>query len=140
MTGLERLLAIRNGEAQAPPLYKLLGITVVAASAGAATLALTPSDRQRSPLGTVGGGVIATVLDTAAAWACDTLCPPGKVTTTVDIKVNFLRPVRVDDAALTAVAQVVHAGARIMVATATLGHGDGRPAAIATATCLVVDA
>lgn len=136
MTNLERLLAIHKGDAEPPPLYQTLGIAVTAAMAGSVTLTLTPSDRHRSPLGLVGGGVIATILDTAAAWACDTLLPEGQVTTTIDIKVNFLRPVRVADAALTAVADVIHPGSRIMVAKATLSHADGRPAAIATATCM----
>lgn len=140
MTNLERLRAICAGGADPPPLYLTLGIAVAAAAAGSVTLVLTPSDRHRSPLGTVGGGVIATVLDTAAAWACDTLCPAGQITTTLDIKVNFLRPVHADDAALTAVGQILHAGSRIMVANATLTHADGRLAAFATATCLVMAA
>lgn len=140
MTPLERLLAIHKGDIEPPPLYQTLGIAVTAATAGSVTLTLTPSERHMNPLGLVGGGVIVTILDTAAAWACDTLAPEGQVTVTLDIKVNFLRPVRVEDKALTAVASVVHPGSRIMVAKATLTHADGRPAAIAIATCMVMAA
>lgn len=139
MTALEELIAIAEGRIEAPALYKTLGITVNAAEPGKASLTLAPSDRLRSPLGTVGGGVIATVLDTAIAWACDTMLPDGKVCTTVEIKTNFLKPVQIDAAPLVASASVRHSGHRIIVAQGDLHDDSGVLHATATATCLVID-
>ena len=139
MTAIENLHAIRDNRADPPALYQTLGIAVASAEPGHVSLTLTPSDRLRSPLGTVGGGVVATVLDTAMAWACDTMLPDGKVCTTLEIKTNFLRPGAIDAGPLTAQAHVLHGGSRIMVAQAEFLDETGAAYAAATATCMVID-
>ena len=139
MTAIETLNAIIAGRSEPPALYQTLGIAVASAEPGRVSLTLTPSDRLRSPLGTVGGGVVATVLDTAMAWACDTMLPDGKVCTTLEIKTNFLKPVAVSAAPLMAHAHVHHGGSRIMVAQAELLDETGAAYAAATATCMVID-
>ncbi|WP_411756380.1 PaaI family thioesterase [Sinorhizobium meliloti] len=57
-------------------------------------------------MGLVAGGAIATLLDTALAWACDTCVPSDKVSTTIELKVNFLRPVSVNGGTVVATARV----------------------------------
>ncbi|MER9419487.1 PaaI family thioesterase [Mesorhizobium sp. M0306] len=99
---------------------------------------LVPIDGHANPHGFVGGGVIATVLDTSTAWVCDTMCAPGEACVTIDLNVNFLRPVRIDDGELLADATIVHSGSRIMVAEGKLWQADGKLVATAKSTCMVV--
>jgi len=136
---IETLLAIRAGRRAPPPVYELLGISVIDAEAGYVQLGFTPDGRFGNPHGATAGGVLATVLDTALAWACDCAAPAGKICTTVEFKVNFLRAVRVDDARLRAEAKVIHGGSRILVADGRLLAPDGTLRASAISTCLVMD-
>ncbi|WP_442981010.1 PaaI family thioesterase [Rhizobium sp. T136] len=106
---------------------------------------LKPHEGLRNPLGLIAGGAIATLLDTALAWACDTCVPSGRVSTTIELKVNFLRPVSVSGGTVVATARVIHAGNRILVATADLRQMDidgaqARNCAVATATCMIIPA
>lgn len=138
MRAIDRLHAIMDDRTDPPALYRTLGIAVMGVARGRVSLTLIPSDRLRSPLGTVGGGVLATVLDTAMAWACDTMLPDGNVCTTLEIKTNFLKPVAIDAAPLMANAHVLHSGSRIMVAQAELLDDAGTVYAAATSTCLAI--
>ncbi|MES0026600.1 MULTISPECIES: PaaI family thioesterase [unclassified Mesorhizobium] len=135
---LERLLAIRDGLEPLPKLYASLGLQVVSAEVGSVRIHLLPMDGHTNPHGFMGGGVIATVLDTSTAWVCDTMCAPGEACVTIDLNVNFLRPVRIDDSVLLAHATMVHSGSRIMVAEGKLWQADGKLVATAKSTCMVV--
>ncbi|ATU95133.1 hypothetical protein BLM14_25610 (plasmid) [Phyllobacterium zundukense] len=144
-SALETLKAMRDGSRELPPIYDLLQISVIDATEGEVKLQLTPHDGLRSPIGLVAGGVIATILDTTLAWACSTCVPSDKVCTTVELKVNFLRPISVTDGPLVATGRTVHRGNRILVATAELSQSsaDGTrliQCAIATGTCMAVQA
>lgn len=109
---LDRLKAMRDGLDPLPPLYQTLGISVLFAELGSVAMQLLPASAHGNPHGFVGRGVIATILDTATAWACDTACEPGDNCVTIDLNVNFHRPVNVDDSPLTATATLVHSGTR----------------------------
>lgn len=137
---LERLIAMKEGRVPLPPVYELLRISVVDAAIGEVRLQLYPDERLRSPLGLVAGGIIATVLDTALAWACDTCAPPGKVCTTLELKTNFLGPLTVKNEPVVAVGKAVFTGNRVMVATGELISltQPSKRYAIASATCLVL--
>ena len=139
MSAIERLHAIRDGVCPPPPLYDTLGISVKSAASGVVGLVLRPSERLGNPYGNVGGGALATALDTAAAWACDTLCGVDKICTTVEFKTNFIKPVLPGDATLDIIAAVIRHGSRIMVAEARMTTEDGDLVAIAIVTCLVID-
>ena len=137
MSAQARLASIRNGET-AVPLYELLGLTVVDFSSGGVKLKLTPSRSHASPYGTVAGGIIASSLDTAAAWAGDLQCPDGSFCTTIDINVNFLRPLAVTDCEVEITATPIHSGSRIIVSEARMARADGKLVAVATATLAIL--
>ncbi|WP_284945022.1 PaaI family thioesterase [Acidisoma cladoniae] len=139
MNAIKRLQAMRDGRAPLPPLYDTLGLSVTSATSGIVGLALRPSERLGNPYGKVGGGALATALDTAAAWACDTVCGADKICTTVEFKTNFLRPVLPHDDILNVIAAVIQCGSRIMVAEARMSTAGGDLVAIAIVTCLVID-
>lgn len=139
MNARERLAAIQRGEIEVP-LYRLLGLRVVDFSDAQVRFSLTPAAAHANPHGNVAGGVIATALDTTAAWSCDLRCPDAAVCTTIDIKVNFLRPLLVSEADVEIVATPIHGGARIMVSEARMLRGDGKLVAVAIATLAVLKA
>jgi uncharacterized protein (TIGR00369 family) len=139
MNAIERLQAMHDGRLPLPPLYETLGISVKSATPGIVTLALHPSAHLANPYGSVGGGALATALDSAAAWACDTLCEVDKACTTVEFKTNFVRPVLPDHALLDITASVLHCGSRVMLAEARMTTAGGKLIAIAIVTCLVID-
>ncbi|WP_352611977.1 PaaI family thioesterase [Mesorhizobium sp. M0239] len=74
-----------------------MGLPVNEFAPGRVSMSLTPAQAHTNPRGSVAGGIIATALDTAAAWSCHLLCSEGTVCTTIDLKVNFLRPLDVSE-------------------------------------------
>jgi uncharacterized protein (TIGR00369 family) len=118
------------------PYARLLGID----PAGPGRMAMVPAEFQFNPLGSVHGGVIATLLDAAMADAIQVALPPGRSGTRLEIKVNYLRALTEASGPVWAEATVVQAGRRIATATARLVDAAGRLYATASSTALVGDA
>jgi uncharacterized protein (TIGR00369 family) len=95
------------------PYAHLLGIELEEVERGAATLRLPVRDELRQNNGITHGGAIASLIDTAAAFAIMTLLEPGKSTTTIDLTIHYLRPLLKGQA--TARARVRRAGRRVTV-------------------------
>src|SRR3712207_555531 len=93
-----------------------------------------------NPLGSVHGGVISTLLDTAAACAVHTTLAVGELYTSVDLTAKFLRPVTVDSGLLTCEGTVIQRGRRTALAQAQLTDEAGRLVAPATSTCMIMRA
>jgi uncharacterized protein (TIGR00369 family) len=98
------------------PFAHMLGIELVELDRGDATVQLFVRDQLLQNHGVVHGGVIASLVDTAAAFAILTLLEPGQATTTVDLTIHYLRPLLQGQA--TARARVVRAGRRIITVSA----------------------
>ena len=97
------------------PFAHLIGIELGDVTRGAATLHLAVRDSLRQNRGVVHGGVTASLIDTAAAFAILTLLEPGQSTTTIDLTIHYLRPLLNGQA--TAHARVLRAGRRLIVVT-----------------------
>lgn len=137
--GLAFLRAIRDGELPPAPIAELLGFEIRNLAAGEVTFALQPAEAHYNPIGSVHGGVIATVLDTVMGCALHTLLPQGTGYTTLDISVRYLRPVTVSTGTVLATGTVVHQGRRTATAEARLVDAElGRVLATSTSTLLVV--
>ena len=95
------------------PFARFLGIELGEMKRGAATLHLEIRDELRRNNGFTHGGVVASLADTAAAFAILTLLEPGETTTTIDLTIHYLRPLVKGRA--TAQARVVRAGRRVLV-------------------------
>ena len=95
------------------PYARLLGIEFVGAERGAATLALNVREELTRMEGILHGGAIASLLDTAAAFAVITLLEPGQRTVTVDLTIHYLRPVT--EGEIRAHARVLRAGRRLVI-------------------------
>jgi uncharacterized protein (TIGR00369 family) len=138
-SGLELLLAVEAGELPPPPVMQMLGIDGFEVTPGSVTVLLTPQEFHYNPLGTVHGGVLATLLDTAASCSVHSVLPAGTGYTTLDLTTKFLRPVTVASGRLRCTGTVLSQGRRTALGEARLTDEAGRLAAHATASCLLFD-
>ncbi|MBQ0905630.1 PaaI family thioesterase [Micromonospora sp. U21] len=135
--GLDLLRAMIAGELAAPPVMHLMDMVRMEADEGRVTVDLVPQEFHYNPLGTVHGGVISTLLDTAAGCAVHTTLPAGVGYTSLDLSVKFLRPVTVASGILRCEGTVLQRGRRTALAEARLTDADSRLIAHATSTCLL---
>jgi len=140
MSGRDFLDAILRGELPSPPICHLVDFTFDRVDDGRVEMVLTPQESQYNPIGSVHGGIIATVLDSVMAAAVQTKLPVGRAYTTLEIKVNYLRGVNRETGPLTAVGSVIHLGRRTAMAEASLSDASGKLYAQASTTCLLFDA
>jgi uncharacterized protein (TIGR00369 family) len=130
--GKEILARQLRGELPPPPIHDLTGMLPIESGEGEAVLRLPATKWLTSPAGTVQGGVIAMLADTAMLIAVQTIAPAGVAYAGLDLKVNYLRPVLPDGRELTARASVIHAGRTIVIARAEVSNADGKRVALAT--------
>jgi len=114
------------------PFAQLLGIELDDVATGTATLGLEVRKELTQNHGVVHGGVIASLIDTATAFAIISLLAPDERVTTVDLTISYLRPIT--EGRITAAAKVVRAGRRLFVVSAEVFGGDKKPAATALST------
>ena len=139
-SGLDLLQAMLRGELPAPPICQTLDFLLVQVEPGLAIFQGHPRFGHYNPLGSVHGGWIATLLDSAVACAVHSTLAPGKGYTTIELKINMVRAVTDRTGPVRAEGRVIHAGSRIATAEGRLAGPDGRLYAHATTTCLIFDA
>lgn len=139
-SGLELLRAMASGELPAPPVMHLIDMAGLEVEEGSVTVHLDPQEFHYNPLGTVHGGVLSTLLDTAAACSVHTTLPAGVGYTSLDLTVKFLRPVTVASGRITARGAVLQRGRRTALAEARMTDAAGRLVAHATSSCLIFEA
>jgi acyl-CoA thioesterase len=125
---IRRLRAAAN----AVPFSRLLGIELVDVTSGSATLSLEVRDDLKQNHGVVHGGAIASLIDSAMAYAIIPMLTAKEKVTTVDLTISYLRPLTKGRAS--AKATVVRAGRRLFVVTAEVLDDDGKLAATALST------
>jgi uncharacterized protein (TIGR00369 family) len=135
-TGLEVLRGILAGDLPAPPIADVLPFVLTEASAGRAVFEGQPSTRLLNPMGAVHGGFAMTMLDSAMTCAVISVLDPGEGCTTIETKVNFVRPLMPSTGSVRAEAELIHAGSRVATAEGRLVDGAGRIYAHGTSTCL----
>lgn len=115
---------------------KTLGMRLVAAKGGRAWLKLRVGKKFHNPMGTVHGGIMTDLADAAMGIAVMTTLGAGESFTTLELKMNFLRPV-VDDE-LTAEARVLHRGRTIALVESVLKNKRGKEVARGLATQMIL--
>lgn len=138
ISGIAFLRAMQSGELPPPPFAALLGIWITKVSEGRVVFATEPSEYHYNPLGTVHGGVIATLLDSALGCAVQSMLPAGTSYTTLELKVNYLRPITEKTGTVYAEGKIIHLGGRIATAEARLTDAKGKLYAHATTTCIIL--
>ena len=133
LDGMEKMV---RGEAPPPPVATLLGIRLVSFSPGEALVALDAAAQHTNPMGTVQGGILAALVDGAMGWAYMTTLGEGESYTTLEVKVNFLRPVWTGT--LEARARVKSAGRTVGLVECDVLGPDGKLVAHGVCTCMVL--
>jgi uncharacterized protein (TIGR00369 family) len=120
LPGLQYMEAIASGELPAPPIAKLLDMSVIEVEEGRAVFALTPAEWMYNPIGMVHGGIAATILDSCMGCAVHTTLPAGVGYTTTDVQVRYLRAMGGATGRVLAEGRVVHGGRRTATAEGRL--------------------
>jgi uncharacterized protein (TIGR00369 family) len=119
-----------------PPISELIGFEVSEASEGRVVVVLEAGTRHFNPMGTVHGGILCDIADAAMGIAFATTLAPSESFTTVELKINFLRPVR--QAQLRAEGRVVQRGRTIGYVECEITDDNGKLVAKCNSTCLVL--
>jgi uncharacterized protein (TIGR00369 family) len=136
-SGLETMQAIRDGILPPAPIAKLVQMGITALEEGRVEFTCALDESVYNPIGVVHGGLVCTVLDTVAGCAVHTTLPAGVGYTSIELKVNYLRPVHAGSGPLTAIGRVVKPGRRVAFAEGEVLDAAGRTVATATSSLLV---
>jgi uncharacterized protein (TIGR00369 family) len=137
MSGLEFLERIVDGRLPRPPITETLGFDLAEVSPGFALFTMTPQFRHYNPIGTVHGGVAATLLDSCMSCAVQTTIEAGLGYTTLEIKVNMVRPITEKTGPVRAEGRSLHTGRRSATAEGKILDAAGTLLAHGTTTCIV---
>lgn len=138
LSGLQVLRNVITREIPGPPIMATLGFQLIEIEPGRAVFEGTTAEWQYNPLGTVHGGWMSTLLDSALGCAVHSTLQPGQRYTTLDLQVRFVRALHATSGVVRAEATTVHAGKRVATAEARLVGADGTLYATATASCIII--
>lgn len=136
-SGLQFLERIGRGELPSPPIAQTLDFVPVEVERGRMVFQGTPKTDYYNPIGSVHGGYIATLLDSALGCAVQTMLDQGFGYTTLELKVNYTRPLTDKTGPVRADAKVVSVTRQIGIAEGRLVDSSGRMYAWASTTCLI---
>ena len=138
--GLAFLRGIIDGTHPNPPISETLGFHLAEADPGRAVFTCVPEFRHYNPIGTVHGGLAATLLDSALGCAIFTTLKQGDAWTTLELKLNYVRAMTKDTGLVRAEGRVIHRGRTVATSEGDLKDASGRLYAHATTTCLIFPA
>jgi uncharacterized protein (TIGR00369 family) len=136
MRMIDDMAKMLSGELEQPAAARLVGMRLASYGDGEAVVAIDVDDRHANPMGTVQGGVLAAVADAAMGWACMTVLGEGETYTTVEMKINFLRPAW--KGRLEGRGRVRSAGKTITLVECDVVSADGKVVAHAVSTCMTL--
>lgn len=139
LSGMELFEAVFAGDLPSFPIGETLDFIPIKMAPGVAVFQGKPMLRHYNPMGTVHGGWFCTLLDSAVGCAVHTTLPAGKGYTTLEIKVNMVRPLTNAVPLIRAEGNVIHAGKQVATAEGRIVGPDGKIYAHATTTCLIFD-
>ncbi|TPG26250.1 PaaI family thioesterase [Variovorax guangxiensis] len=137
--GLDVMQDMIAGRLPYAAIAQTLDFTVMEVRSGVAVFQGTPLAKHLNPLGTVHGGWVATLLDSALGCAIHTMMPPGRGYTTAELGVNYVKGLTPKVQRVRAEGKVIHCGRQLATAEARLFGPDGTLYAHATTTCLVFE-
>jgi uncharacterized protein (TIGR00369 family) len=137
LSGLEYMRQLLTGEREPSGMARLMNMRLVEVDEGRAVFAVEPDERHYNGLGIAHGGLAATLLDSALGCAINTMMPAGRVFTTLEMKLNYVRPMRRETGEVRCEAEVLHAGGRVATAEGRITDASGKLYAHGTATCML---
>ena len=138
-SGLEFLRDIASGILPVPPIGKTLNFFLMAVEEGRAVFQGTPTFDFYNPIGSVHGGWAATLLDSCMGCAVQTTLKQGFGYTTVELKLNLVRPLTEKTGPLRAEGKVIHPGRQVATSEGRLNGPDGKLYAHGTTTCVIFE-
>ncbi len=138
MTGLERLVAMQRGRLTPPPAVEMVGLTLEDVEPGRVVFSMVAGREHENPMGTMHGGMLATLVDTAMGCAVSSTLGIDESFTTLELHMNFVRAVTKDTGRIAAVGTLVHRGGRVATVEARVHDDDDNLCAHATSTCLIL--
>ncbi len=137
MSGLDYLTAITDGTLPPPPIAVLMNMNFAHVEKGKVIFTVTPAEYHFNPIGTVHGGLAATLCDSALACAIHSTLDVGVGYTTVELHVNYIRAITAKTGPLRCIGEVVHVGRRMGTAQAKLIDENDKLYAHGTTTCMI---
>jgi uncharacterized protein (TIGR00369 family) len=133
---LDRIEAIVRGDAPPPPIAQLIGFDLISVKAGEAVIEFQAMEAHANPMGTLHGGVLCDIADAAMGIAYSSNLDEGESFTTLELKINFLKPVW--KARLLAIGRVVKQGRTVGMVECDITDEKGNLVARAASTCMTL--
>ncbi len=140
MSGMDFFSAMMNGEIPPPHMAATGSFVIVSFEFGHVVMQGSPETKFQNTIGSIHGGWIATLLDSALGCAVHTTLSAGRGYATAELKISYLRPISAPFSLVRAEGKVLSVGNKIAFAEGTLFGPDGKKYAHATSTCSVFDA
>jgi uncharacterized protein (TIGR00369 family) len=138
LSGLDYLRAVFEGRLPPPPIAQTMGFTGAQADEGRVVMVGEPGEFLYNPIGVVHGGFAMTLLDSALGLAVQTTLARGERYTSLETKVNFVRPITAQTGRVRCEGTVLHRGRQVATAEGQLTEeSSGRLLAHGTTTCLI---
>ncbi len=136
-SGLEFLRSVQDRRLPAAPISATLDFTLDEVDEGRVVFSMTPGEEHYNPIGSVHGGVYATLLDSAAGCAVQSTLPPGMGYTSLDLSVKFLKRITAETGRIRAIGTIISRGRQTALAQAQLLDEGDRLLAHATSSCMI---
>jgi uncharacterized protein (TIGR00369 family) len=140
LSGLDIFREMLAGRLPGPPIAATLDFTMTQADEGFVVFEGTPRHAFDNPLGTIHGGWAATLLDSAMACAVHSTLAVGLAYTTVEMKLNYVRPITEGTGKVRCEGKIVSVGRTLATSEGRLVDARGRLLAHGTETCLIFPA
>jgi uncharacterized protein (TIGR00369 family) len=137
-TGYDRLVAMQRGELAPPPAAVLLGLELERVEPGRTVFSMLADEVHENPMGTMHGGIVAALVDTAMGCALSSKLDADAGFTTLELKTNYVRAITQATGRIYADGVVVHSGGRVATTEARVHDSSGTLYAHATSTCMIL--
>jgi uncharacterized protein (TIGR00369 family) len=137
LDGLSLMKGIMEGRFPAPPISRALGFSISLIEHGRVIFDYEPVFDHYNPLGSVHGGIAATLLDSVMGCCIHTTLKPGMGFTTLEIKINYVRAMTDKTGLVQAEGKIINIGSRIATSEGRLVDASGKLLAHGTTTCLI---
>jgi uncharacterized protein (TIGR00369 family) len=135
-TMLEMIRRAQRGEIPPPPVAKLIGFTLASIDPGCAVVEFSADSRHANPMGTLHGGILCDIADAAMGMAYASTLVEGESFTTLELKINFLKPHWTGR--LVATGRIVKGGRAVGLVECDIVDDQGRLVARASSTCMTL--
>ena len=133
---LDHIRMYLSGQIPPPPIAQLIGFKMVSVEEGEAVVEFEATERHSNPMGTLHGGVLCDIADAAMGMAYASTLGPGETFTTLELKINFLKPIWTGK--LRAIDRVVKRGGTVGLVECDVLDEDGQLTARASSTCMTL--